>query len=296
LKRWVLKSVVGLVIMLAVCGLAGLASAAAFNVTLQRPMSFASESVSRYVLVGLRSNGMLIVTAVLFSVAAFVVVLLARLLCLLGPVRRARASARQFLQRTVARLGLDDPGVLAGWLAALGLIATLVLWWRFGPLLNAFVRYVSTTPPQELLPLAPGNLENLREWRMYRLWVNIVLLVLGGGLVLVYRLRARTADRRGTGAIVLATAIFGFVVAMHVLPYRIMYENAFEKVDVAGDRCYLLGQRAGSLASSSNQGAPVIEALIYCPDLASPRVRRVNMLTTPLQRTGIFESIFTTTR
>jgi serine/threonine protein kinase len=296
LKRWVLNSLKGLAVGLVVCGLAGLASAAAFNVTLQRPMSFAPESVGSYVLVGLRSNGMLIGTAVLVSVALFVIGLVVRLISLIGPLHRVRISAQQTLRRAATRLGLDDPALLGQILAAAGLIAVIALWWRFWPLISAFAQFVSAVPQETFQRLAPGIPENRREWLNYRLSVNVALLALGACLFVTYRLRARRPDRRGTAAFVLATGIFGLVVAMHVLPYRIMYQNEFERVTVSGERCYLLGQRSGPLASSGGGDTPGIEGLIYCPDVAPPRVRRINLQTTELQRSGEFESIFTSVK
>ena len=64
------------------------------------------------------------------------------------------------------------------------------------------------------------------------------------------------------------------------MPYRILYQNAFERVDVAGERCYLLGVDRD-------------EGLITCPDAPPPRNRVIKLSDPAVHRLGVIESIFT---
>jgi hypothetical protein len=178
-------------------------------------------------------------------------------------------------------------------MAAVGLVAVVAVWLRFWPLMSAFVRYVPVAPTDALLLLAPGNAGNLGEWRMSRLLVNVLLLAFGAGGVLIYRSRKK-ATRSSAVVMVLPMAIFGFIVLMHVLPYRIMYGNEAERVEFEGARCYLIGQSTESVVRT--RSSPADDGILFCPDRPAPRNRRVDMQSPDLHRSGIFESIFTPAR
>jgi serine/threonine protein kinase len=277
LQRWVLRAALtcaALVLTLFACGwLTG----AALNLTLQRPARFAPESLFTTVVIGIRANFMLIPTAVFLAILGFSGLYLFRLVCLIKPIERGRQLAAPRCIRAIRALGLDKPGVLAQVVAALALFAIIAIARQSAPLLEAMSRNLSTAPPEALLPLAPDNLSAFREFRTS---VNLLLWLVGGSLLFIYRLRRRNRSRDSVIPYALATAILGFVLLAHWLPYRIMYQNEFERVDYAGARCYLLGQSG-------------TDAIVYCPEMEPPKNRRISLSSPELRRLGAFESIFT---
>jgi len=64
------------------------------------------------------------------------------------------------------------------------------------------------------------------------------------------------------------------------LPYRLVWKNNFERIGVAGERCYAIGETDRQL-------------LAFCPDVQPPRNRIVARDSPGVQRSGVFESIYT---
>ena len=198
-----------------------------------------------------------------------------RPLRLFGPFERLIARAAEKGKAAFARLGLHDPIVLAESDAMASVLALAVTIWWHQDLIRACIRYINYATPEQLLPLAPGN---FNERMTYRIFVNVLLLLSALGLFRVLKLRRGQRTKRGLGAVALTVAVFVVVVLMHAFPYRILFQNAAEKVSFAGDRCYVLGE----------DGA---ELLIYCPDTDRPHNRVVRR--TMMQKLGVTESIFT---
>jgi hypothetical protein len=67
---------------------------------------------------------------------------------------------------------------------------------------------------------------------------------------------------------------------IRALPYRIVYQNRFPRVDLGDERCYEIGERRGEL-------------LLHCPDVRPPRNRVVTDSDPQLNRRGVVESVFT---
>jgi hypothetical protein len=73
-----------------------------------------------------------------------------------------------------------------------------------------------------------------------------------------------------------------FIVALLlcVAPYRIVWKNEAPRYDVAGERCFAIGE-SGS------------ELLLHCPDRLPPRNRVVKRDDPSLHATGVRQNIFT---
>ena len=74
-------------------------------------------------------------------------------------------------------------------------------------------------------------------------------------------------------------AMFVLTVFMLELPYRIQWLNKFDRAEVAGERCYILGEHDD-------------DWLAYCPDRPPPRNRVVKRTDPTVRKTGLVESIF----
>jgi len=70
-------------------------------------------------------------------------------------------------------------------------------------------------------------------------------------------------------------------VLLWVFPYRILWQNQFEKVRFEDSRAYVIGEKAGEL-------------LLHRPDAAPPRNRVVPQDSPELVRLQVRESLFTT--
>jgi hypothetical protein len=79
---------------------------------------------------------------------------------------------------------------------------------------------------------------------------------------------------------VVASALLTTCVVMLTLPYRIIWHNEFERLELDSARCYNIGQRNGDL-------------LVHCPELAPPRNKVVQANDRRLVRSKVVESIFT---
>jgi hypothetical protein len=176
-----------------------------------------------------------------------------------------------------SRLSLDDPLVLAQAIALLGAVAIGIVGWRFKDLIDAWTSGISNARPEQLLPLRPAN---GLEKTLYRSTLVVLVVAFGVGLYQVVRLRARHGTRRGIGALSVVVAIVALLVLMAEWPYRIFFQNDFEKITFAGTRCYVIGQH-------------VDDWLVYCPDTDPPRNRVIKGSDPAVRRLGIVESIFT---
>jgi hypothetical protein len=157
---------------------------------------------------------------------------------------------------------------------ALGVVALALIVWGFWDLLIACFSQVSDFSAEELPVLR-------RDRRfapaLYRVALEVLILALASAIIHLKRI----GRRRPVGARVEAPlwALLVVAVLFAELPYRLLWSNQAERVDVAGERCYVLG-------TSSR------ETLVHCPDMAPPRNRALLLGDPQLRRTGITESLF----
>lgn len=275
-RRWLRVAII-LLATPAALGTLGLLTSVAFNLTLGRTRRFGLEPPFEYFVLGLQS-----ITAPLVLLAAVTIVVWAagfgvRMARLFSPIDRALARWRGRLHFVGSGLGLDDPVVLAQAITLLGLAAIAVVGWRFSDLIEAWMSNISSAPPERLWPLRPAN---DGERSLYRITLGLLVLAFGLGLYRVLRLRARRGSRHGIAALSGVIAVFALLVLMAELPYRILYKNESERIDLDGTRCYVLGEDEA-------------EWLIYCPDTDQPRNRVIRSDDPRVRRSGIVESIFT---
>ena len=254
----------------------GLLTSTAFNVTTGRVPPFVHDSPKDWFELGLRSfvaPGLYISAMVVVGWAALFAL---RVLSLIGTIDRVIGRVRSRVSQVVARLGLDDPIVFGQAVAAAGLAALLIVIWGFADLLLACFTTISDGEASRLAALGPGH-----RGAWFRFALDVLLLAFGCAIVRIRWLRrARPPGQPGwplTPIVTLAIA----TMLLSELPYRLLWQNQAERIEFAGNRCYVLGTNEGT-------------GLIYCPDTPPPRIRVVEMNDRALQRLGRpRESIFT---
>jgi hypothetical protein len=279
-RRTILRTAAVIVLAPIVLLCLGLINSAAFNVTMQRVSPFNSEPPQAYMVWGLRS-----LVAPLFYITATVLVAMTirfaiRVLSLFNPIGRLVASGRARLKSLISTVGFDDPIVLAQAVATLGVIAFSVVMWRYWDLIDSCVRMITISPPQTFAPIQPQN--NTYK-SSYGIVLDVLTAAFGAGLWRVVRLRSEQGVRHGAGTLMVGIAILALLVLANELPYRILWRSQFERIEVAGTRCYVIGEHGA-------------EWLVYCPELDQPRNRIIARTDPSVHRTGVVESIFTPAR
>ncbi len=259
-------------------GLFGFLTTAAYNLNLGRGAPFDQESPAVWLEMGLRS----VLSPIVYMGLALLVVssltFAGRVLRVAQPIERLVASGARRLGPLSARLGLDDPRVFSQAVTSLGIIVLAIIAWRFSSVILAYTTFtISDAPAERLLPL------RLDEQRVdpsnYRLALDMVALGLGLALIKIRRL-----GRREPGATWAASwpvaALLVFTVLLIELPFRFVWRAEGERVELAGQRCYVLGEHEG-------------RALVHCPDRTPPRNHVVAIDDPALRRLGLIENIFT---
>jgi serine/threonine protein kinase len=264
----------GLVVLF---GLFGALATQAFNLALQRPERFATEPLFRYVVFGGQSVFVLIVFALALAAVKGAVTFLFRVLNILPPIARLIKRGRRFFAPVSEWIALDDPDVFGQVLATAGVVAfALVIWWHL-PVISAYLQWLPLAPAERLVPLSP---EGTYARGSLRRSVNLLLVLIGLGGLRLARLQAARPSSGRIARLGIVGSLFAIVLLFHVLPYRILYQNRFERVDVGGSRCYLVSMREP-------------EAFVFCPEARPPRSRVIRIDDPAVRRLGIFESMFT---
>ncbi len=251
----------------------GFITSNAFNTTFGRPSEFASESVTDWLLWGFRAAAPPIIYMVLYTVPLAGIVLLWRLLKLIPPIGDIATRIRVRVSPRIAVL--SDPAVLSTLLVAFGLLALIGVCWSYADIIVAAATPIAEVKRESLVSLSP---DNIYAHMTFGRFLDAFMLVLGYG---AYRL-LRLAKERGTSA---ARPLAGVLVVLlatvllWVFPYRILWQNQFEKIHFEGERAYIIGQRGDEL-------------LIHCPDTPPPRNRIVPTNDAGLVRLQIRESVF----
>jgi hypothetical protein len=255
----------------------GYLETAMFNITLGRTAPFDHESPMVWLDVGRQAVVPLFVYAFLIVFALWAGKFALSALRLSRRVDQLLTSGEKRTRDLSSRLGFNDPLRFAQACAAFGVVALGIVWWRYRNVLEAVMTHtISTMPLERTLPLQAGHREDTTS---YRVAMAALILSFGFGAYRVAHIRARHPNGRRAGALLLAAIPLIVAVAMGVVPWRLMFKNDFDRVDYAGERCYLLGQSAS-------------ESLIHCPDWSPPRNRRISRDDPEAQRPGIAESIF----
>jgi serine/threonine-protein kinase len=277
LTRWVMFLALGAVVVT----LLGLISTVAFNVILGRGTDFQDDRS----IVSWFSWGMASTFPPLFytGIWALLLTLLAGVLRLarklVSPIDQAVAAARQAIVERLADRGLDEPALAllcATALGALALTTLALVFWDYSTAIVTTHFFVDSGTASQFVALQPDNESEVDSYGRL-----LDLLILVHALVCI---RILTWARRVNAAIPAATKLAALMVpvvalVLWQLPYRLMYQSAFERVDLAETRCYELGTNGPDL-------------LLHCPDTPPPRNRVVAVDDPRLHRRGVVESIF----
>jgi hypothetical protein len=151
---------------------------------------------------------------------------------------------------------------------------------HFWPFILAFgTQSISTQPAARFLPLQPVGDARL-DAQLYRFVFTLLAFGFGMALVRIQRLRTRRAVREGGLAVGLVSVMFAIALGLCVMPYRIVWKNEAPRYDVAGERCFAIGESGEQL-------------LLHCPDRLPPRNRVVRRDDPDLHATGVRQNIFT---
>ena len=173
--------------------------------------------------------------------------------------------------RVARQLGAVGPVAGSQWLLLAQVVALIVVWRRFVPMIEA-VTYPGTVDASRLELLSSASMEPVYFQSA------AALLVFGMGFSW-YRLlstpNARSAIHWST--LVAGAAVLVIALLMLVVPYRLLYHNEMPRVMVGAERCYRLGVHDE-------------QVLLYCPDRPAPRVTTADESLVVM--TGITENIF----
>ena len=275
---------------LKVAGIAGLAAwgipfvlgflgSVAFNHTLGRPASFDDEPVIAWWVWGLRTL-VAPITYIAASALALGVLLSAWRIArhLYQPLDHWHRRTAEALRASLRQRHLDDPDMI-GQLVLVGeVLAALAIVLHFRQLVMAQFTFIDTTPARHLAALSP---QNVMEHVRYGWALDGLVFLAGAAWLTLIRTRVRSGLPPANGHVMAGLALMVMsTLVMWTLPYRITWHNQFERVEYAGERCYLIGQREGEL-------------LLYCADRDPPRNRTISGADPQLSRSGVIESIFT---
>jgi hypothetical protein len=260
----------------AVLALFGLLTTHAFNLSLQRPSRFSNEGLGSYIILGFRANFLLLIVAFLLTMLYGGGRFVARTFGMVPWIARGAHSWRQRRAALSAQFSLHDPVVLGQSLAAVAAIGlvTVVVW--FYPVILSYAQWVSHAPPERLYPLSP---DASGPRGAYRVAVDILLLIVGLGMYRLVHLKNAQRSQLWTGAVPIVAALLFIILLLHIVPYRLMFLNKFERLDVSGERCYLVDELEN-------------DAFVFCTERKPPRNQVIRLDAPGVRRSGIFESMF----
>jgi hypothetical protein len=210
-------------------------------------------------------------TAVIVIGVRFII----RVLELIGPIGRLATRIRARGRQAALTLGLDQPGMLAQALTGLGVLGIAGLCMHHRDLFNAWTSKFESAPIEWLLPMGPHRFARLS----YQIEAAVLLLPFTVGLLRVVQLRRQLRIDDDKASVAMLAGTVAVMVLLIAFPYRILNWRDFERVDLAGNVCYLNGQTADEL-------------LILCPNSNPPRNRVVKRDDPTLHRLGIIENVF----
>jgi hypothetical protein len=258
----------------------GTITSGVFNFTIGRRLEFApEETLLAWWVWGVRAlipGAVEAIAVVLLCVLAGVVwKLLARVSTSFAGVARKLRDARLSLS---ARFGLHDPDTAAQALLGAQILGLIIFCWYFRDIFGATASFITEAGAEEIRAFRPDD-PYLAYQQFYNFWMAMMILGMVVGVRYTQRMR-REAEPTSYGSLAAVVGVIGVSLVVLVVPYRLIWHNAFERVAYQGSRCYILGERQAA-------------ALLYCPDDPVPKVKQVRIEEASLQRTGIRESIYT---
>jgi hypothetical protein len=199
-------------------------------------------------------------------------------------VRRVSSIADNALRRAgehvsafVQRLGFTPSSALACVVIVLSLaFAAWIRFSRFSSLGAAMATPIDRAPNDVLYLLSPANES---EHVAYRQLLSLGVLGTIFGWVAVRRIASRRRERVRPALVAGGIAVAFIMVVMLDFPYRLLWQNEFEKAVFDGQACYVLGTRDGDVR-------------LFCPE-GTPRSVVAHATDPKLTRLGTEENIFT---
>jgi len=260
----------------------GFVSSAAFNLTLGRSgfdRDFALQMPFEWSGWGLRALVAPLLDLTMYTAAVLVIVTGMRVLYRLFPAAGRTASRASALCGSFLRAReLDDWNLLLQVTAGLGALAlALLVLYRWEDA-TIFAMYVDSAPSDRLAALQPANEPH---YDVFQRLLEVVLFAYGLVAHAVYTNAGRAGVRipSVTTSYALAVPVLALLL-MRAVPYRVVYQNAFERVDYGTMRCYDLGRRQDMVR-------------LFCPDEPPPRIRDAAVADPALHDRSIRESVFT---
>lgn len=255
--------------------LLGILTSLAFNQTLGRTQGFANESPLDWLVWGARSLlgpvSLVGPLLIIWVIGSFLWRVISRLV---PPIGRAVSMTREWLHGAAARIGLSDRTSRAQFLLVLEVVAVAVVLWRFHDFIDACFGFLDRAPADRLALLAPDAEAPLG----YRFLLSILLVLTSAASL--YFMKQRPQEPQVARTTVAASGLVVLVVLLFVtVPFRLLYQANFQRVDAGQERCYQTGQRGS-------------EVLLFCPDTI-PRIRVVSSTDPSLRKRPIIESVFT---
>jgi serine/threonine protein kinase len=282
-KSWlqvVGRAALGLVVILAGFTTLGGLETSSFNAMLGRTGTrFDTESPTMWLVWGERSLLVPIIYFLLiflvFSGARFMVRMLSRSKTVDGLLNTGLTRTT----RLESRFNLHNPKVfgLAVSLAGMALLSTI--FWYYWPFILAWgTRSIDTDPAQRFLPLRPTGRPRL-DAQVYQFLLMFSTFAFGAAIAHIQRLRIRHSSRGGGAALALVGTMTVVAIVMCVYPYRVVWLSVMPRLDVAGERCFRIGEKGD-------------QWLIHCPDRTVPRNRTIASTNPTIRDTGRTQSIF----
>lgn len=278
IRAWVPRIAIVIVLTVAVLGTLGAIKTFGFNNNFGRTgphARFGTESLATYLRWGMLGIGPKLLVLTITTVAVMGVGVLLRGLEMIEPIGRAMRPLYRQIRVATKTMGFDRPSVLAQALAGAGVVGVILLVWFFGDLISAFQASFNSAPIERLMPMR----ESARIRGYYQLTCSLLTVSLGVGLVRVMQLRRRLADHETWMPVAALVAVIVVTLLMTEVPYRSLNHRDFERVQYAGERCYIIGESGNEL-------------LILCTTVAPPRNRVVRRDDPQLRRLGITENVF----
>jgi serine/threonine protein kinase len=279
IRRWLARAAIALPTAVLGLGAIGFVATAGFNNTFGRTADFArfgTEPLSSYFRWGLLAIVPSLVVMTLAVLSFIAGRFLFGALELIGPIGRIGRRVRMTWSAVALKIGLDDPNMLAQALCCIGILFIGAMFWFRFPLILAVTSFFNSGPIDRLLAMGPQEYWHRQS---YQITLDVVTPAFAFGLWRVIQLRKLKNFRGGSTGVGLLIGILTIIVLMRQWPYRTLNQRDFERVDLAGARCYITGQSDD-------------EYLILCPGGSPPRNRAVKRDDPALRRLHIVENVF----
>jgi hypothetical protein len=279
--RTVARAAAAALVAVAAVTLLGVMETGTFNRTLGRSAPFDHEPAAVWLEMGLRGLVVPAVYSAVIFVAFAALRFTVRIVSLSPGVEHLLTTGATRTMRLSEKLGLDDPAVMSQAVAGLGIVLMGALFWRYWPFIHtwAAIDSIGRLPAESYAPLRPGQGQARLDAQTYRIAFSAVIVLFTVAMTHILRRRSRSPVPTSNAGLAVVGAMLLVAILMCQAPYRVVWKNEMPLLDVAGERCFALGQSGDDL-------------LIHCPDRLPPRNRTVKRSDPAVHDTGLRQNIF----